>query len=51
MNQVSDITSIEELFELILIRHVVLSEMRDIYRIRLKELLGKDENHDFYIHG
>jgi len=44
-------TNITELFELVLKRHVVLAELRDIYRQKLIELQGDDRRPDFYEHG
>jgi len=44
-------TNITELFELVLKRHVVLAELRDIYRQKLIELQGDEMRPDFYEHG
>ena len=47
----ADIADISELFETVLVRHVVLAELRDIYRQKLIELQGDDRRPDFYEHG
>ena len=48
----ADVSDIPDLFEVVLKRHVVLSELRDIYRARFAELLReRDRQPVSYMHG